>query len=148
MHRLALFSYALSRTGHRETAEDVVHGAFAQVLKKQRLPKEVLPYLYRCIRNGAVDGHRRAALRKEKDALFAAPNGATSPEVVARFKELEDALGVLESDEGEAIVLKLYGGLTFKEIAVVKGKSVNTVASWYRRGLEKLRKHLGEDSDA
>jgi len=37
------------------------------------------------------------------------------------------------------IVLKSLEELTFKEISAVREQSINTVTSWYRRGLQKLR---------
>ena len=49
----------------------------------------------------------------------------------------------LPRDEMEAVVLHLVDGLTFREIAVVKGAPQNTVASWYRRGLTRLRERIG-----
>jgi len=45
----------------------------------------------------------------------------------------------LSSDEREAIILKIYSGLTFQEIADLRTAPVPTVASWYRRGLDRLR---------
>jgi RNA polymerase sigma-70 factor (ECF subfamily) len=37
------------------------------------------------------------------------------------------------------VQLKVYQGLSFQEIAQATGESVNTVASRYRYGMEKLR---------
>ena len=36
-------------------------------------------------------------------------------------------------------MLKIHQGMTFREIAALRGVSINTAASWYRRGLEKMR---------
>ena len=37
----------------------------------------------------------------------------------------------------------LHGNMTFREIALELGDSINTVQSRYRYGIEKLRKLLG-----
>jgi len=57
---------------------------------------------------------------------------------------MEGFLAQLRDDERECIVLKLYSGLSFKEIAQTRSALPNTVASWYRRGIQKLRNHFEE----
>jgi RNA polymerase sigma-70 factor (ECF subfamily) len=44
----------------------------------------------------------------------------------------------------EVIVLKIWGELTFAQIAAQLGESPNTVASRYRYGLEHLKKLLAD----
>ena len=48
-------------------------------------------------------------------------------------------LNQLSPDERETIVLKTYETFTLQEIADLRGAPLPTVASWYRRGLAKLR---------
>jgi DNA-directed RNA polymerase specialized sigma24 family protein len=48
----------------------------------------------------------------------------------------------LSSDEREVIVQHLYGELTFQQISQIRGHPLGTVVSWYRRGLDKLRREL------
>jgi RNA polymerase sigma-70 factor (ECF subfamily) len=49
------------------------------------------------------------------------------------------AMGKLPEEQREAIVLRVHGGLKFREIAVVQGVSLKTVQSRYRYGLDRLR---------
>jgi RNA polymerase sigma-70 factor (ECF subfamily) len=42
-------------------------------------------------------------------------------------------------NQREVLILKILEGLTFREIAAANGESINTIASRYRYGLEKLR---------
>ena len=51
---------------------------------------------------------------------------------------VERALGELPGEQREVVVLKIWAGLTFSQIAEALGESANTVASRYRYGLEKL----------
>ena len=80
-----------------------------------------------------------------KDFVYAPPGEASDPRLQS---EMDDALRRLGADERECIILKVYTGLTFKEIAALRRVSINTAASWYRRGLEKMRAMLdgGESS--
>ena len=54
------------------------------------------------------------------------------------------ALGRLEADDRELVELKVFGGLTFREIADVTGLPQGTVATRYRRALESLRAWLAK----
>lgn len=102
------------------------------------------PYVFRCVRNAALDGRRRTQVRT--DSIFA----SHAPEEIASLSpadgclagELDERLQCLSSDERETIVLKIYDALTFQEIADLREVPLPTVASWYRRGLEKLRAML------
>lgn len=139
-NRRELFTYALSITRNRENAEDVIHNVISNLLNNGKLPKEMRPYIFRAVRNGAID-----ALRREQPAAASASMYATKGvEDPSLGLVLQDALDQLNADERDAVVMKAYGGLTFKEISLMRGVSINTAASWYRRALEKLKTILEE----
>lgn len=144
--RQELFTYALALTRSRESAEDVIQNVFRNVLKRARLPQDLRPYLFRAIRNAAMDEHRahaRAASVESFLDLSGRRNNGHDPAVA---QDLESLLTQLNEQERECIVLKIYNGLTFNEIAAVCGVSINTASSWYRRGLEKLRAIIKESN--
>ena len=126
-HRQELFSYALSITRNRATAEEAVHTAFARLLEKPRTPLRLKAYVFRSVRNAAIDQWREE--RAGNDA----------------YLELAGRPDTLSEDERECIVLKIHQGMTFREIATVRSVSINTAASWYRRGLERMRTALEKD---
>ncbi len=145
-HRQQLFTYALSITRHREAAEDAIHAAFQQLLRRGKCVADLRPYVFRCVRNAALDAQRRAAVRG--DSIFLEPDATASTAApafnVCSSRELDEKLQTLSPDEREVIVLKIYDGFTFQEIADLRGMPLPTVASWYRRGLEKLKTLLQE----
>jgi RNA polymerase sigma-70 factor (ECF subfamily) len=59
-----------------------------------------------------------------------------------RARIVTAALRHLPDTHQEVIVLKVWGELTFAEIAATLGIPLNTAASRYRYGLDGLRKHL------
>jgi RNA polymerase sigma-70 factor (ECF subfamily) len=143
-NRQPLFTYALSITRQREAAEDVIQLVFQQLLRRDKPVVDLRTYVFRCVRNAALDSVRRAEVRNHSifdESTMAAPV-ATAP-----FSgwELDQSLRALSADEQEIIVLKLYDGFTFQEIADTKGVPLPTVASWYRRGLDKLRATLHQN---
>lgn len=143
-NRRPLYTYAVSITRHRESAEDAIHRAFQQILRRGTLPAELRPFIFRCVRNAALDGLRQARVRVDSifdpDRCVDEPAPVEPPALLAR--EIDESLQALSSDERETIVLKIYDDLTFQEIADLRRVGVPTVASWYRRGLEKLKTRL------
>lgn len=132
-----LFTYALSITANEPDAEDAVHDAFSAVLANGALPREIRPYLFRCVRNAAVDSRRSAAREIAKTTIFA----EAVPDGLLRV-QVEELLEHMYGAERECVVLKVYGGLTFKEIAGVIEEPQGTVAARYWRALAKVREKL------
>jgi RNA polymerase sigma-70 factor (ECF subfamily) len=139
-YRQELYSYALSLTRSAEGAEDAVHNAFSRVLRNGRRPRDLRAYLFRCVRNAALD-ERRSAVRRARDASLFEPLETAGDSDDGRL-EVEEMLHALSDDERECIVLKLFSGLTFREIAKTRGVSLNTAASWYRRGIMRLKARM------
>jgi DNA-directed RNA polymerase specialized sigma24 family protein len=52
---------------------------------------------------------------------------------------LTAAFARLARDEREVIFLHVYADLSFREIAESRRRSINTVTTWYRRGIGRLR---------
>jgi RNA polymerase sigma factor (sigma-70 family) len=146
-YRQQLYTYAVSITRHREAAEDAIHQAFQQLLWRETLPADLRPYVFRCVRNAALDGLRRTKVRT--DSIFEdsaeANNHAASAPAAPSVAELNQWLQMLSTDERETIVLKTYDAFSFQEIADLRGVPLSTTASWYRRGLAKLRAMLAQE---
>lgn len=146
-HRHELYAYAVSITRDRPAAEDAIHAAFHRLLDRADLPSHLRPYVFRSVRNAALDELRRVQVHA--DCMLAAGPGAVadSPGGVGALQpdEVEAGLRELSPDERETIVLKIYSDLTFQEIATLRDTPLPTIASWYRRGLEKLKTRLGKE---
>jgi RNA polymerase sigma-70 factor (ECF subfamily) len=55
---------------------------------------------------------------------------------------LEIALAELPEEQREAVVMRVWSGMTLEEVAVATDAPLNTAASRYRYALEKLREKL------
>jgi RNA polymerase sigma-70 factor (ECF subfamily) len=136
-----LHHYLAVRLGCREAAADVLQSAFLRAVKSRQRFREVenpAAYLFQIARNEAVRVTRRRGLRPLPVEEVFEPATVTDAsledaEVVA------NALGQLEVDEREVVELKIYGGLTFREIADVTRMPLGTAVTKYRRALESLR---------
>lgn len=136
--RQVLFAYALAITREPGAAEDAVQHAFERLLALDRLPARLEPYVYRSIRNAAFDTKRA---KRHEGTHSEDVQVQAVPEITLRV-EINEMLDRLSADERETIVLKVFGSMTFQEIADLRDEALNTVASWYRRGIGKMRDAL------
>ncbi len=145
--RQQLYTYATSITSNRESAEDAIHDVFQRLLRLEVLPADLRPYVFRSVRNAALDTLRRTKVRSDSIFDAAAAVDAVAPTEPPAFKtdELAQWLEQLSPDERETIVLKIYDEFTFQQIADLRQVPLQTVASWYRRGLDKLKTHIPTD---
>jgi RNA polymerase sigma-70 factor (ECF subfamily) len=142
--RQQLYTYAVSFTGNRESAEDAIHSVFQQLMRRGAMPAELRPYVFRGVRNAALDALRRTKVRH--DSIFEAQGTVEASSAMASTvggpHELEQWLCLLSPDERETIVLKIFDEFTFQQIADLRQVPLPTVASWYRRGLSKMKATL------
>ncbi len=142
--RQQLYTFAVSITGNRESAEDAIQGVFERLLRAGTMPADLRPYVFRSVRNAAYDAGRRARVRTDPifEAAAAVEAAESGPGVGFGPDDFEPLLQRLSADEREAILLKIHGGLTFHEIAELRQVPLQTVASWYRRGLDRMKAML------
>ena len=126
--------------------EDVVQAAFLKLARAGTPPENLVPWLYRVVRNGAIDAGRAARRRQKHEARAAerAPCWFTPPDDPTGLdaRAATDALQAIPLDAREILVAHLWGGLTFEQIAATVGGSASTAYRRYAAGLELLRAHL------
>jgi RNA polymerase sigma-70 factor (ECF subfamily) len=141
-HAAALALYAAQWT---DSAADVVQEAFVQLLRRGELPEPITPWLYRVVRNGAINAARAASRRRRHETAAAAVTQAwfeSSPATGIEAEEATRALEHLPAEQREVIVARLWGDLSFQEIADITGTAASTVCRRYHLGIETLRKRL------
>src|SRR5271154_4321081 len=141
LYGAGLLAYGCAITVDRAAAEDVLHQVFLKLLRGDvELPEVARPYLYRAMRNAALNSRRVVSREIELDAQnswFVAPQGRTE-EALTLQAELQE----LPEEQREAVVLHIWGQMTLQEVAEVTGVTLNTAASRYRYGLSKLRERM------
>jgi RNA polymerase sigma factor (sigma-70 family) len=154
-HRRSLVDYAASIVGSRAQAEDVVQEAWLRFdeVARQRLLGEPLAYLYRIVRNLALDGRRAAArelrlLAREPVAVAAASSTFNpTPERVALYKDelrlLHEALAELPKRTRIAFEMHRMGDCKLREIAEHLEISLPLAHRLVADGLEHCRRRLG-----
>jgi RNA polymerase sigma-70 factor (ECF subfamily) len=148
-HGAALVLLARQFVGSRADAEDVVQEAFVRFWRSRLGVEEPAAYLFACVKRCALDSQRSRRRRSAREEKAARPEAESLfvgvPEQDERRAAIETALRELPQEQAEVVVLKIWGGLTFPQIAAALELPVNTAASRYRYALVKLREALAEE---
>jgi RNA polymerase sigma-70 factor, ECF subfamily len=152
----ALFRFFMAAVGDRHQAEDLTGTTFVSAIED--LPRFYGPvealggWLFQIARHDLYD-HRRRQARARIEPLedhlpeAAAATGAADPEELA-IERLEASrvlagLRELSPDQREVLLLRMAGGLTAPEVAVIVGKTTGAVKALQHRGLASLARVLG-----
>ncbi len=139
-HAAALALYASQWTS---LPDDCVQEALVELARQPTAPDNPTAWLYRVVKNRALNAsrasqrratHEQAAARKcgEHRFIDAGP---------AARAELTDTLATLDAPTREIVVLRIWGGLSWQEIADVVGGSKSSAQRNYVQALEQLRQH-------
>ena len=128
-------------------AEDVVQMAFVKFWRhRPEAGLEHYPLLYSAVRTSALDLIRTDSRRGRREQIVATdPDQPVFDATIEQNENSEliaSALHQLPESQREVLVLRIWGELSFAEIATTLGDSINTVASRYRYALEGLRRIL------
>lgn len=123
--------------------EDLVQEAFIKLAQQAPPPEQVLPWLYRVVRNGALAAQRGWFRRRRREdrpnaakAWFATDDDRIDGQEAARL------LAELPLELREIIVARIWGGLKFEEIARLADCPLATAHRRYQAGLGVLRERL------
>ncbi len=140
-----LHAFLLSKLGNADSAAEVLQTAFVQAVQNRKRFAAVenpLAYMFQIARNEAIRAMRQARRRRSLSATGEKPQTTASDAPWEKEELAATALGKLNRDEREVVELKIYGSLTFQEIASVTSQPLGTVTTRYRRALESLRPWL------
>ena len=143
--RRELFVTAWAVLRRSDLAEDAVHSAFARLVRLPGPPADPKLYVFRSVRNAAIDlarGYACGGARSPWPEI--GMRAGSAPEI--RSAELSGlvagALERLAAESREVVELHLHAGLTFQEIARMLDEPLPTVTARYYRALEKLGQEI------
>ncbi|MEN6458767.1 MAG: RNA polymerase sigma factor [Thermoguttaceae bacterium] len=128
-----------------DSPEDVVQEAFLLLARQALTPANPVGWLYRVVRNSAINAARSGRRRSRRETAVASrgePWFEASDGVGLDAAEAAQMLAQLPIDQREAIVAHLWGGLPFEEIGRLCGSSAATAHRCYRRGIAALQERL------
>jgi RNA polymerase sigma-70 factor, ECF subfamily len=148
----AMVLFARQLMFDRQEAEDAVQEAFVRFWRSRHHVADPVAYLYTCIRRCALESQRKARRRARREEKAARPEGQPNDvlffcplEQDERRQAVEAALQRLPETQREVLVLRIWGELSFPQMAETLSISANTAASRYRYALSKLRESLAQE---
>jgi len=148
-HAPALLLFARQQTTCEADAQDLVQEAVVESWRRQNdgAPPP-LGWVYATIRHRAIDWARRDERRLEREVAAHLDNPPCWFDAGVDERErnllIQKAMTHLPEIYRDVVTLKVWGGLTFGEIAEALDIPANTAASRYRYGLIELRKLMKE----
>jgi RNA polymerase sigma-70 factor (ECF subfamily) len=151
-HATRLLTFIERMAGDRHRAEELFQEVFLAVWVKRaqyEFPRPFRPWLYAIAANkchAAARGGRPAAVALDDSAAWAPAAADPSPEESAVATEtaalVAGAVTLLPPQQRAVVVLRVWEGMSYADIAEALGRSEATVRSHMHHGLAALRKHL------
>ena len=150
------YSYFYRLTGNAAQSNDLLSTLFLKLVTKIgtfRLATGSFEKWLFTIASNIFHDHLRRQYRQQKLLAGKAKElelktMATPAEADTEMKdELQVQMGRLDAETAELLMLRFYGGLTFRQIAEMRAEPVGTVLSKVHRGLKRLRELMGHHYD-
>jgi RNA polymerase sigma-70 factor (ECF subfamily) len=127
-----------------DSPEDAVQEALVRLAEQPVTPARLAPWLYRVTRNLAISQGRAARRRRRRETRAADGKAwfTSQPQPALDAEAATAALEKLSGEAREVVVARIWGELTFEQIAEVTGLSTTTAHRRYAEGLERLRELL------
>lgn len=153
-YKVRLVRYLAHRTGDRDAAEDLAQEVLIRVLRGAYAGRaSVATWVFSIANRCAID-HARSRRRRDPSGQPAAEpsSHALDPALLAMRQDsdrhVERLLAQLPPPQREVIALKVFGDLSFTEVATVLGRPIGTVKSQMRYGLQTLQELLSHETSS
>lgn len=160
-YKRPLYSFILKMTEGREDSEEIFQETWFRALKNihKFKHKNFLNWLFRIAHNLVIDRARRSRKNISMQSSLGGEDGENTLEdhmAAAGISPAEEAGGnalgdqiqraveTLSEEQKEVFLLRMYGNVSFKEIAKIQKCSINTCLARMQYALHKLRSILKE----
>lgn len=144
-----IYDFIYYKTHHKETAEDLTSRVFVKALEKINIfdcgRGFFSAWLYRIARNSVIDFYRTKKGDIGIDDVWdLASGGDLERDIDAKQKleKVEKYLKKLKSEQREIIMLRVWQGMNYKEIAEIMDKSEAGCKMMFSRAINDLRKEV------
>lgn len=130
--------------------EDALQEAMIDLANQTPPPNDPIAWLFRVVRNKAINAARAEARRSKHQALaaelredwFVAP-----PDMELDRQELQSALAELPSLEREIVVARIWGEMSFEQISNLVDRPISTLFRHYQSALATLARRLSASTE-
>ncbi len=159
-HRTKVYTYILLTIKNQSLAEDLFQETFIKVIQSLRKGRyrdngRFLSWVIRIAHNLIIDHYRKEkqmnALSNDETEVDLFNSKKLSDDNIEQLmvneqirKDLRKLINELPEDQREVVLLRHFGGMSFKEISEYTGVSINTALGRMRYALINLRKMIDE----
>lgn len=149
-HVKPVYHYLLSRTGDQQDAEDLTTQTFMAALENLHQFKKdasFAAWIIGIARHKLIDYLRHQSTTVTLDDAELQDDNLSPEEHVVHLlerHELSNLMGMLAPDRAEALHLKVYDGLSTREVADRMGKSEGAVNNLVYRAIKDLRRWMND----
>lgn len=125
--------------------DDALQEAFIELARQAEMPPEPVAWLYQAVRFRSINLNRSELRRSRREQEVASAKDSffvSTPQSLVDRSDLEDALKTLPEEQREIVIARIWGELTFEQIAELNGLSSSTVHRRYHEALEMLKRKL------
>ena len=140
----ALLLYARQRLDPA-AAQDAVQEVFVRVWQQRHPPRDVKAWLFHAMRNLIIDARRTESRRLRREQMVAESRASwfvLELDAGLAAEEVQQAVQRLPESQRELLVLRIWGDLTFAEIAAITGRPISSLHDDYRAVLSAVREKL------
>jgi RNA polymerase sigma-70 factor (ECF subfamily) len=149
-HIERIYRFVYYKTHHRPTAEDITADVFMKALAKiSSFDAErgtFTGWLYQIARNSVIDHYRRERPTDDIEdvwGLAADSDTARDAEAAIMAERLHEHLSALTSEQRDIVIMRVWEGLSYREIADALGKSEASCKMAFSRATKTLRASMG-----
>lgn len=149
-HLKGVYAFIFYRTMERYTAEDLTSQTFLKALEHigSYNPKKgaFSTWLYRIARNTVFDHFRTSRPHEDIEHVWDLPSDDNPFLKVADtmdYDQIHQALKHLPKEKRDLVLMRLWDGLSYREIGELTGKSEASLKMMFSRTISDLRGNLG-----
>lgn len=142
-----IYNFIYYRTGHKEIAEDITSTVFLKAIKKINSftvgSGTFSSWLYCIARNTVIDHYRTNKNGTDVNDLWSLgkeDNFIANIDNVFKIEEIREYLKNFSVPQREIIIMRIWDGLSYKEIAEITGRSEGSIKMNISRALKSIRK--------
>lgn len=144
-----IFNFIYYKTHHKETAEDLTSETFIKALTKisgfNESKGAFSTWLYQIARNTVIDFYRTKKNNLNIDDIWDLANEediVRDLDTKQKLTEVKKYLKILKSEQREILILRVWEGMSYREISEAVGKSEASCKMAFSRTIQKLRAEM------
>ncbi|MBU1130876.1 sigma-70 family RNA polymerase sigma factor [Patescibacteria group bacterium] len=141
-----IYNFVYYRTHHKETAEDLTSQTFTKCLENLNKFSDkkgtFSSWLYQIARNTVIDYYRTFKKETDIDDVWDLQTDDDAPRDVdtkMKLEKIAEYLKLLDKEQRDLIIMRIWDGLSYKEIAAIAKKSEASLKMMFSRTIKRLK---------